>query len=384
MHFHIYHIIILLVLLYVVCDILILRHFIKKRKTYKTGASEFFIVYLCISIFITFVDLVYPFIVNLYEPSGERLRFYFVLNGLLFLFHVPKLIYQILWSIEYLLRKIIRRGVITMPGLTLSSILFFLTAYGMIWEKTDFKVRQVNIYFKNLPPTFDGFKILQISDLHLGSFYDKYKVQQAVNKIKEQNADIVVFTGDLVNTSAYEALPYVTMFSEIKTGSGKYAILGNHDMNDFRRIYNFNSDESNTQNIIYICEAMGFKMLLDEHVILKRGEDSIMLAGVRNWGMPPFKQYGNLSKALKGAETATFKILLTHDPSQWDAEVLPESNVDLTLAGHTHGYQMGINSFGIRWSPIRMYREWIGLYRTGGRYLYVNPGFKVLLEWLSG
>lgn len=165
------------------------------------------------------------------------------------------------------------------------------------------------------------------------------------------------------------------MFSEIKAPWGKYAILGNHDMNDYRKMDRMKGGLENINNIITLNKAMGFDILLNEHRFLIRGKDSIALIGVLNWGKPPFKKYGRLLQALKGAEKVKFKILLTHDPSHWSAEVLPETNIDLTLSGHTHGFQIGINCCGIKWSPLnRMYKHWLGLYQQGNRYLYVNAG----------
>jgi len=247
----------------------------------------------------------------------------------------------------------------------------------MLYNKTNYKVTDTIIYFKDLPDAFDGFKIVQFSDAHLGSFSNLADVRKGFDLIKEQHADLIVFTGDIVNVVAKEMEPYIPLLNELKAPYGQYAILGNHDMNDYRKVDSIKANiNQNMSELIKDYKQTGFYLMLDEHVILKKGKDSIVLIGVKNWGKKPFHKYGNLFKAMEGINDVPFKILLSHDPSHWNAQVIPDTKIDLTLSGHTHGFQFGINCGKIRWSPSQyQYQQWLGLYQHGGQYLYVNAGF---------
>ena len=263
---------------------------------------------------------------------------------------------------------------------TITALLFLLLlSYGMKWGKYDFEIEKHEISFKNLPKSFDGLKIVQISDTHLGSFPDTSYLTKAINLINAQNADIIFFTGDLVNNQAIEANDYISMFKCLKAKYGKYAILGNHDMGDYRRWYTEADKLNNYFDIVKANQLMGFKMLLDTACYLKINNDSIAIVGVRNWSLPPFKKYGNLKRAMNGVPNSIFKILLSHNPSHWDREVQGKTNIDLTLSGHTHGMQIGFYNKYFRWSPIQyMYPHWGGLYKEGEQYLYVNKGLGFL------
>jgi uncharacterized protein len=261
-------------------------------------------------------------------------------------------------------------------AIVIASIPFWGFVYGILYGKHNFKVKEEVIYFEELPTAFDGFRIAQISDIHSGSFKDKAKVQKGVNLLKAQGADMVVFTGDLVNNKAEEIEPFLDIFKSIEAPFGKYSILGNHDYGDY---FQWPSVEAKVKNFTKLKakhELMGFRLLLDEHVSIVLGNDKIQLLGVENWGIG-FKSKGDLNKALEGVEINDFKILLSHDPSHWDEEVKKESNkIHLTLSGHTHGMQFGIETPIFRWSPVQYrYPNWAGLSEFMGRYLYVNRGF---------
>jgi predicted MPP superfamily phosphohydrolase len=228
----------------------------------------------------------------------------------------------------------------------------------------------------DLPSAFDGLKLIHISDLHLGSLYGHQdKIRRAVEMINRESPDLIVFTGDLVNNLAEEAAGWTDILSEMKARHGKLSILGNHDYGEY---YNWPDKESRTENMERLYSAhrqSGFSLLLNQSVSIDRDDQGIFIAGVENWGLPPFEQYGDLSLALKDIPEGSFTILLSHDPSHWDEEVLGKTRIQLTLSGHTHGMQFGIRIGRFRWSPIQhKYPRWIGLYTEGSQYLHVNPG----------
>lgn len=271
-----------------------------------------------------------------------------------------------------------RRQFVSTAALALGAIPFASIAYGLMKGKYNYKVKKVALAFKDLPAAFDGLTITQISDLHTGSFDNAEKVAHGVQLINDLQSDVVVFTGDLVNNKAEEAKPWVDVFGKIKASKGKFSILGNHDYGDY---VSWPTDESKKENLEQLKQYhadMGFKLLLNEQVELEKKGDKIHLAGVENWGKPPFVQYGDLNKALE--QTDGFTVLLSHDPSHFDEQVKQHpKNVALTLSGHTHGMQFGIDLPGFKWSPVKFkYPKWSGLYEDLGKYLYVNQGFGYL------
>ena len=222
-------------------------------------------------------------------------------------------------------------------------------------------------------------KIVHFSDVHSGSFMNKKAVEHGVEKIIAQNADLVIFSGDLVNDRATEMKNYMDVFNKIKAPVGVYSTFGNHDYGDYVKWpYEGVSKEQNLINLAEIHRELGWRLMMDEHVELERNGDKIALIGIQNWSAKAhFPRYGNMKKAYAGAESYPFKILISHDPSHWDAQVRPEySDVDLMLSGHTHGMQFGVEIPGFKWSPVQyIYKEWDGLYEEGKQKLYVNPGF---------
>jgi predicted MPP superfamily phosphohydrolase len=263
-------------------------------------------------------------------------------------------------------------------GMTLGAIPFVSMVYGVLVGAHDYKVRRVKIALKNLPKSFEGFKILQLSDIHSGSFTNPSLVQKGIDMAIAQKADVVFFTGDLVNNVADEVGEYQKIFSKLSAPMGVYSVLGNHDYGDYVEWPTASVKRDNLDKLIGIHKAMGWDILMNEHRILKRGDDKIAVLGIENWGAKGrFPKYGKMEEAVKDLEPVSVKLLLSHDPSHWDAQVIPEySDVDVMFAGHTHGMQFGVEIAGIKWSPVKyMYEQWGGLYQKGMQYLYVNRGF---------
>ncbi len=274
------------------------------------------------------------------------------------------------------IQRISRSDFLLKTGLILSSIPFIAVLYGIVYGKYNYTIQKVRLSFPNLPKAFDGLRIVQISDLHLGSFNGKTKnIEHAIKMINEQDADYILFTGDMVNTMANEMEPYVPVLKKLKARKGKFSILGNHDYGDY---YDWDTEENkakNFQQLIDYQKEAGLHLLRNESVRLEKDGEFISLIGVENWGKPPFPQHGDLKKATRDVESESFKILMSHDPSHWDAEVRPHSDIDLTLSGHTHGMQFAIRIPGWRWSPVKMkYPRWAGIYKEGRQALYVNIG----------
>ena len=274
-----------------------------------------------------------------------------------------------------------RRKFLSQLALILASIPFGALMYGMYRGKYNYKVMSYEIEFDDLPNSFDGFTISHISDIHCGSFDNYEKVKYGIELINKQKSDVIMFTGDIVNNISAELDTWKDLFSELTAKHGVYSILGNHDYGDYMQ---WNSDDEkikNFENLKKIQQQMGFRLLLNENDSIINGSESIAVVGVENWGAGGFKKAGDLKKATSGLSSKEFKILLSHDPSHWNAEVTPSENYfPLTLSGHTHGMQFGIDIPGwIKWSPIKWrYPQFAGLYKKAKEYLYVNRGFGYL------
>lgn len=273
---------------------------------------------------------------------------------------------------------ITRSQFLTWLGLAAGSSLFGTFIYGYS-NKYNYQVKRVKIPFDNLPAAFKGLKIVHFSDVHSGSFMNKKAVIRGVEKIIAEKADLVVFSGDLVNDRATEMKEYMDVFRKIKAPMGVYSTFGNHDYGDYVSWpYEGVTKAQNLINLAKIHKEMGWNLMMNEHVVLERDGQQIALIGIENWGAKArFPKYGDMKKAYAGTEKYPFKILISHDPSHWDAQVRPEyPDVDLTLSGHTHGMQFGVEIPGFKWSPVQyIYKEWDGLYQEGNQKLYVNPGF---------
>jgi len=273
-----------------------------------------------------------------------------------------------------------RRKFIGQLGLGLASVPFLGMLYGITKGKYNYKLKSVSLDFSNLPRVFDGLKIVHISDIHSGSFDDIEAVAQGVNMIKEQEADLVLFTGDLVNNDAEEIVPYKELFGGVQAPLGVFSTLGNHDYGTHKRWKSKEDKYNNLSDLKAHQKEMGFDLLNNRtHTIVKEGQ-ALDIVGVENWGKPPFPQLGDLDKALEGTNPNHFKILLSHDPTHWDEKVIPNAQkIDLTLSGHTHGMQFGVEIPGFKWSPSKyIYKRWAGLYQNKEQFLYVNRGFGFL------
>jgi hypothetical protein len=281
---------------------------------------------------------------------------------------------------------ITRSQFLTKMGLLMGGSLFATLTYGFS-NKYNYRVHKIKMAFKNLPPAFKGLRIIQLSDIHSGSFNNKAAVQKGIELVNAQQADIVLFTGDLVNDRATEMEHYMDLFSQVKAPMGVYSTLGNHDYGDYypwpdRDASGFSKQRAeNLERLKQVHGELGWRLLMNEHVLLEREGQQIALLGIENWSaMSRFPKYGDLKKAYEGAAHAPFKILLSHDPTHWNAQVRPEyPDIDLMLAGHTHGMQFGVEIPGVKWSPAQyFYKEWAGLYKQGAQRLYVNRGFGFL------
>jgi predicted MPP superfamily phosphohydrolase len=264
-------------------------------------------------------------------------------------------------------------------ALALAAIPFTSILYGMARGKYNYQVIKHTLYFDDLPEAFHGFKVTHISDIHSGSFDDAEKIMAGIDLINEQGSDIILFTGDLVNNTADEMIPWIGHFSKLKAKHGKYSILGNHDYGEYVQ---FNSEEEKEKNFKAIKDLhpqIGFNLLLNDSVYVEKGNDRIALIGVENWGTR-FKKEGDLNLASSKINKEDFKILMSHDPSHWDAEIKNHpSNFHLTLSGHTHGMQFGIEIPGLNWSPVQyIYKQWAGIYEELGKHINVNRGFGFL------
>ena len=273
--------------------------------------------------------------------------------------------------------KISRSIFLSWLGVAVGGGLFSSLLYGFS-NKYNYKVKKVDLNFSNLPGAFKGLKIVQVSDIHSGSFTNKPAVQKGIEQILQLQPDLILFTGDLVNNEAKEMLNYIDVFSQLKAPLGIYSILGNHDYGDY---VNWGNKELKKQNLDLVKQVhgqLGWRLLLDENVLLQKNTEQIALIGIQNWSaLKRFPKYGDLSKAYQGVENIPFKILMSHDPTHWDAEVRPKyPDIDLTLAGHTHGMQFGVEIPWFKWSPVQyVYRQWAGLYEEEAQKLYVNRGF---------
>ena len=316
--------------------------------------------------------------------------------GLLLIIYVPKLILTLVLLSEDIFRlgsRLVnyfvnrdkkedflssRRKFVSKIGLGLAAVPFLSLIYGVTVGKYNFKVIKQRIFFPDLPDAFDGFTITHISDVHSGSFDNAEKINYAIDLINEQNSDMILFTGDIVNTAAKEMYPWIDTFNRIKKHEyGKYSVLGNHDYGEYVTWPTEQAKEENFEAIKNLYGQIGFKLMLNEHTFIQKGEDKIALVGVENWGHN-FKQVGDLKKAAGTLKKEEFKILMTHDPSHWDRVVQhDDKNFHLTLSGHTHGMQFGIEIPGyFKWSLAQyVYKQWAGLYENLGRYIYVNRGF---------
>ena len=271
-----------------------------------------------------------------------------------------------------------RRKFLSTLGWGLAAIPFASILYSIFKGKYNYKVWKYTLYFDNLPKAFDGYRITQISDIHCGSFDNYEKIRYGVELINSQKSDVILFTGDLVNNLANEVHNWKSLFATLQAPDGVFSIMGNHDYGDYSSWETPEAKQQNLEHLFQLQKQMGWQLLLNEHCYLERNGEKIALIGVENWGHGRFSKYGDLNKAMEGVNTEDFKILMSHDPTHWQEVVLPENkDIQLTLSGHTHGMQCGIEIPGwLKWSPSQyIYKYWGGMYEEGGKYLNVNRGF---------
>ena len=273
-----------------------------------------------------------------------------------------------------------RRKFLSLLGIGLASVFSLLVIDGIAFGKYRHRVRKIKMKIAGLPNSFKGYKIIQISDVHSGSFFNPEKLHKAIDLINEQKPDLVLFTGDMVNNYASEFQPFIPLFSSIQAKDGKFSVLGNHDYGDYGEWTSKEEKAQNIPNLIQFQKQAGFEMLRNEHRIIEKNGEKLYILGVENWGEKPFPQYGDLNKAAAGIPIDAAKILMSHDPTHFDAVVKKHpANVQLTLSGHTHGMQFGLDLKNVRWSPVQYrYKKWADLYESEGKNLYVNRGFGVI------
>lgn len=270
-----------------------------------------------------------------------------------------------------------RSKFIANAALVAGSVPIAVMSFGILSGAHDYRVRKKVLFLKNLPKSFDGMRIAQISDIHTGSFFNKTAVAGGIDMLNKEKADMVFFTGDLVNNQSDEAKPYLDIFKKVKAPMGVFSTMGNHDYGDYNSWSSPEAKQNDIKQLHEMHKYMGWDILLNENRIITESGDQMAILGLENWGEGRFSKYGDMEKTIKGTEDIPFKLLLSHDPSHWDAQVRKEyQNIDLTLAGHTHGMQFGVEIGDFKWSPSQyIYKRWADLYQEEDQYLYVNRGY---------
>lgn len=361
----------------------------KNKKAWKYKIFSF--VYWGVTVFVFLSFFVY------FLLGQERLPVNFrIISGSLFFIFLLSKLFAIVWLLgediyrvfEFLIKKVTssknvsfksRREAVSKIAIASAMIPFSMLTYGIVVNGHRFQFRNQKIKIKNLPKAFEGFKIIQLSDIHAGSFTRMKPIMKAVEKINALNPDLIVFTGDLVNDLAREMDVLSGIFGKLKAKHGVFSITGNHDYADYYYGREASPEkEANFKEFLKVHENMGWDLLRNEHRIIRKGNDELAIVGVENWGKSTyFPRYGDMGMALKGCENVATKILLSHDPSHWDEEILPiYKDIALTLSGHTHGFQFGIETKKYQWSPAQYaYPRWAGLYKENEQQIYVNRGF---------
>jgi uncharacterized protein len=272
---------------------------------------------------------------------------------------------------------ITRSEFLAKTAMVATAVPFVAITYGIISGAHDYRVRRKTLYLPNLPKSFDGIKIGQLSDIHSGSFFNKTAVKGGVEEFLKEKPDVIFFTGDLVNNEASEVKDYLTIFDKLRAPLGVYSVTGNHDYGDYKSWSSQREKQENFKNLVHAHKQMGFDILMNEHRFLEQGGEKIAIIGIENWGGGRFAKYGKLDQAYAGTDEASVTLLLSHDPSHWDAQVRKSyPDIDVTFAGHTHGFQFGVEVGDFKWSPSQYaYKQWAGLYQEKDQYLYVNRGF---------
>ncbi len=313
------------------------------------------------------------------NSSGNifAMNYLYPVIGIIVLFYLPKINISIFYGLDSLSFLIIKKHLfLNYIGISISALTFLLVAHGIFINKTNFQVRKQIISSSKIPTAFNNLKIIQISDLHIGSFHnDVESIDKLVQQINKENADLILFTGDMVSNYAGEMDEFMPTLKKLKAKYGKYSILGNHDYGEYVNWKSKEEEEINLRFLIQKHQEIGFNLLNNENITITIEGQSIQLIGVENWGLPPFPQFGNLEQSSQHLDRNKFTVLLSHDPSHWRAQVLNYPFIDLTLSGHTHAMQFGFEFGSWQWSPVSLkYPEWGGLYQKGKQMLYVNRG----------
>ncbi|NAW50599.1 metallophosphoesterase [Elizabethkingia argentiflava] len=377
---------------YIFCGILILEFYVYQAIKNIVESKKIRRAYWCFTLLLYIVVIV---LMLSYDKGSRDLHRIHWLASLFTLFFVPKVLAALVLLLgdffrlaEFGVQKFRhpkknfpgRRKFISLTALGLGGMLSYAFLDGIIWGKYRHFVRKVKIKFPQLPASFKGYKILQISDVHCGSFSHPEKLQHAIDMINAQGADLILFTGDMVNAYAEEFIPFVSLFSSIRSKDGKYAVLGNHDYGGYGKWKSKAEHDQNIPKLIELEKQAGFQILRNEFTTIEKNGEKLYIVGVENWGLPPFPQYGDLDRATRNIPIEAPKILMSHDPTHFDEIVKKHpSNIHLTLSGHTHGMQFGLDLKNIKWSPVQYkYPKWADLYESMGKVLYVNRGFGVI------
>ena len=353
---------------YLIISMVVLGNFIYQLATYDRGSGLNIKVNWAIGLFLT---LYVPKIVIMLLMFGEDI------------FRIPQALYRYFFtsgtadSISYMPS---RRQFVSQLALGIAAIPFASFLFGIVKGKYNFKVLKYTLHFEDLPEAFDGYQITQISDIHSGSFDNKEKIEYAIDLINEQGSDLLLFTGDLVNNTASEMRPWKNTFAKLNAKDGMFSVLGNHDYGDYMSWDSKEEKANNLEELKSIQKEIGFELLLDSSRYIEKNGERIAIIGVENWGKG-FKQKGDLKKAVSNVVPNDFKILLSHDPSHWQHQVIDDDyHYHLTLSGHTHGMQFGIEIPGwIKWSPVKWrYKYWAGIYEEKKQFINVNRGFGFL------
>ncbi len=338
-------------------------------------------IYWAISVAAVAIFVTLPYIRNKYHARLSRTNIFSLPLGLFF----AKFIASFFFLTNDMYRfahwvggePVSRSYMLSWTGIIAGGSLFGILVNGF-GNKYRYQVKRVKLNYDNLPAAFAGLKIVHISDIHSGSLTNKEAVKQGVLRIMEEEPDLILFTGDLVNNVADEMNDFMDVFDKLSAPLGVYSTLGNHDYGDYVSWKSQEDKEANLERLKQVHHSLGWRLLMNEHIVLEKGTDSIAVIGIENWSAKArFPKYGNLQKAYEGTDLHPFKILLSHDPSHWKAEVLKDyPDIDLMLSGHTHGMQFGFELPWLKWSPVQyVYKEWAGLYETARQRLYVNRGF---------
>ena len=379
----------------IVLDILtfcgIKRTFPQFASRYQQGIFYFFIFQSVVSVVILFAGNFFDRQITNYQMFA----WYYYFIGALVVLYAPKLIYVLFLMADCILATISRlyrrhfdkfprgsRRIVARCGVCTSAFFASVIVWGILFERNSFSVDHVEILVDDLPSAFHGYKIVQISDLHAGSFWSSRRFQKAVDLINRQEPNLIVSTGDMVNNFADELTPLIPVFSQLKAPDGKYAVLGNHDYGGYSNWNHPDDSIANHEALKNAVEQMGFVLLNNQSVVISRyNSDRMALIGIENWGIKKrFPKRGDLEKAMEQVRDISFKVLLAHDPCIWHEQVEEKTDIVLTLSGHTHGMQMGVKLKEKRYGPasLKQFSHLAGLYQTGKQYLYVNRGLGVI------